>query len=229
MKLSLKATSIVEAIIVLLIVVSGITWIYTLLTSSQKLAASTWNRIEAIQIARDGLEAFTNIRDTNWILYSADNENCWNTINYNNTCIWNSTDKTIRIRWANVGATGNKRRYLIYKNTSQQWVLNEATNSPAWFNYKNSTVGSDYREVFRVGKDWNWFYSQWPWIVEDFTPTYTRSISLDYIDTDANWVDEITIDDKIIVTTLVEWIDSSSSSPQKVEMSTVLTNWKAKK
>jgi hypothetical protein len=41
MKYSIKATSIIEAMIVLLIVVSGITGVYTLLTSSQKLATST--------------------------------------------------------------------------------------------------------------------------------------------------------------------------------------------
>ncbi len=87
MKYSLKATSVIEAMIVLLIVVTGVTGVYTLLNSSQKLAISTGNRIEAIQIARDGIEAFTNIRDTNWIRYSADYKNCWNVMNYNPSCI----------------------------------------------------------------------------------------------------------------------------------------------
>ena len=55
--------------------------------SSQKFSNATGNRIEAIQIARDGLEAMTNIRDTNWILYGADPENCWNTMNYSGSCV----------------------------------------------------------------------------------------------------------------------------------------------
>ena len=57
------------------------------MTSSQKLANSTEQRIEAIQIARDGIEAFINIRDTNWVLFAADYENCWNALNYDDTCI----------------------------------------------------------------------------------------------------------------------------------------------
>lgn len=57
------------------------------MTSSNKLADSTGKRIEAIQIARDGLEAFTNIRDTNWIKFAADYENCWNTLNYDSNCV----------------------------------------------------------------------------------------------------------------------------------------------
>ncbi len=53
--------------VVLLLLTVGITGVYTILSSSQKLSNSTALRIEAIQIARDGLEAMTNIRDTNWI------------------------------------------------------------------------------------------------------------------------------------------------------------------
>ena len=61
------------------------------MNSSQKLAGSTGNKIEAIQIARDGLEAMMNIRDTNWLLFSADRKNCWNVRNYNVNCIGDTT------------------------------------------------------------------------------------------------------------------------------------------
>jgi len=57
------------------------------MTSSQKLANSTALRIEAIQIARDGLESFTNIRNTNWVRFAADYENCWNVLHYDINCI----------------------------------------------------------------------------------------------------------------------------------------------
>jgi len=61
------------------------------MNASQKLANSTESRIEAIQIARDGLEAFTNIRDTNWLRFAADRANCWNVLNYNASCIGSAT------------------------------------------------------------------------------------------------------------------------------------------
>jgi hypothetical protein len=60
---------------------------YNLYDSSQKLANTTQNRIQAIGIAREGIEAVTNIRDTNWKTFSANNQHCWNTFNYNQNCI----------------------------------------------------------------------------------------------------------------------------------------------
>ncbi len=87
MKYEKTATSIVEAMIVLLIVVTGTVGIFQILNASQHLADSTQRRIEAIQIARDGIEAMTNIRDTNWQLFAADRRNCWNSENYNQNCI----------------------------------------------------------------------------------------------------------------------------------------------
>jgi hypothetical protein len=204
MKNSLKATSIVEAMIVLLIVVTGITWVYSLLSSSQKLALSTWNRIEAIQIARDWLESFTNIRDTNWILFAADYENCWNVLNYNSACIGVNTV-------VNDIAAGS---YKIYKNPNNQFELSVYPSAGS-----NFTLPA-YRTNFRVNKDAQWFYTQnWG---DAFVPLYTREIQISYPDWNSNT-------DKIAITALVQWSDSSSSSkPQKVKLSTTLTNWKGK-
>lgn len=91
MQKNTRATSIIEAMIVLMIVVSGITGVYTLMSSSQNLVTATENRIEAIQIARDGIEALTNIRDTNWLMFGADRDNCWNVLNYNTACVGDSS------------------------------------------------------------------------------------------------------------------------------------------
>ncbi len=54
---------------------------------SVRLSDLTAQRLQAIQIAREGVEAVENIRNTNWILYAADYKNCWNTLDYNNSCI----------------------------------------------------------------------------------------------------------------------------------------------
>jgi hypothetical protein len=60
---------------------------YDVFSSSQKLSSATKYRIEAISIAREGIEAVTNIRDTNAILFASDLDNCWNVLNYDNRCI----------------------------------------------------------------------------------------------------------------------------------------------
>jgi hypothetical protein len=209
MKYELKATSIIEAIIVLMIVVSWIVWVYWILSSSQKLATSTGNRIQAISIARDGLESVTNIRDTNWIRFSADTKNCWNTLNYNISCL-NSTSTTIDIR--TVAGQG----YIVYKNAQNQFDLARKTNT---WNYDTTT----YRNNFKVQKDWNWFYTQ-SWGI-DLKPLYTREIIIEYFeDTNADTLINSN-DAKMRVKSLVQWKDVWNSAVKSLTLETVLTNW----
>ena len=89
MKKSIKATSILEAMIVLLIIVTWIIGLYNIFNESLKLSETTKNRIEAIEIAREWIEAMKNIRDTNWLMFGWDTKNCFNTFNYNPQCVWN--------------------------------------------------------------------------------------------------------------------------------------------
>ena len=164
MYLHKKASSIIEAMVVLMIITSGVTWVYLLMSSSQKLANSTWNRIEAIQIARDWLEAMTNIRDTNWILYGADPANCWNTLNYSGSCVWNTTISTDIKLWAN-------EAFRIYRDINNRFMLSATgtTTSPLFTNIT-------YRNVFQVFK-LNWFYTQSGGIVTQ--PLFTREIQIE--------------------------------------------------
>lgn len=205
MKYSLKATSIIESIVVLLIVVTGITGVYSLMNSSQKLAESTGNRIEAIQIARDGIEAFINIRDTNWLKFSADFENCWNVLNYEPNCIWNDGNDI----WA--------WSYVIYKNTFGQFELASESASAAWY------IDSSYRSDFAVEKDTLGFYTQsWGTLYGvGGTPFYTRELQVSYPKWNSNT-------DTIQINSIVQWKDSAKNTPQKLEVSTTLTNWKSK-
>ncbi len=211
MKQSLKATSIIESIVVLLVVVSWIVGVYGLLNSSQKLARSSSDRIEAIQIARDGLEAFTNIRDTNAQLFAADLQNCWNVTNYEDSCIGSPTI-THDIRHS---AT---QWLIISRNTNNQFELTRR-NIGWWY----STNG--YRNRFRVQKDSRWFYTQnWG---TDFLPNYTREMKVEYFNADNSvWNSN---SPKMRVTAIVQWNDPARETPRKIEMNTILTNWRAQK
>lgn len=213
MKKNISGSSIIEAMIVLLVVVTGIIWVFNIMMSSQRLSTSTSDRITAIQIARDGLESFTNIRDTNWIYFAADYENCWNALNYDKDCIWNNTNdhdiKLLAWRW-----------FTIAKNSNNQFEL---TNYPTGL-YSDSI----YRWDYRVQKDSQGFFTQNGGT--DFTPIYTREIQIDYLD--INNVSQGSSNSnhpKIKVTTIIQWNDVATKSPKKLEMSTVLTNWKTKK
>lgn len=202
MKKSKIATSIAEAIIVLLIVVLWLTWVYNIFSQSVKLTDSVENKIQAIQIAREWLEAVTNIRDTNWLLFSSNTQSCWNTLNYNTSCL---TWTPVSI-WNNVS-------YRVQRNGDNRWILTEWTNS--W--YSNTT----YRNFYRIYTDTNWLYTHWSWW--NLKHIYTREIRTSYVnpwDWSSNW---------LRVRSIVRWIDSSWRDAwviHEIILETILTNHK---
>lgn len=201
MKISLQATSIIEAMVVLLIVVFWITWVYSLMSSSTKLADATGKRIEAIQIARDGLESLSNIRDSNWLKFAADYENCWNTYNYDTNCIGGG------------GASIWTGSYIVYRNIHNQFEIQPATS--AW-DYASAT----YRNRFAIAKNSDGFYTQSGGTLYGAwgNPFYTREIQIRYNSPYS-----------MNINSIVQWQDIAKNTAQKLEMSTTLTNWKAKK
>lgn len=195
----------------MLMVVTGIVWLFWIFTESQKLSNSTEQRIQAIQIAREGIEWFENIRDTNWLLFAADLWNCWNVINYNTLCFWNTTTAL------DISHSGS---YIINRDTENKWVLTPIVKTPA----NDEFIDADYRTDFLVQKDADWFYTQ-SWGI-DFSPIFTRELFVEYIeDTDGSLAIDSN-DEKVRITSIVQWNDSASSSPKKLELVTELTNWK---
>lgn len=212
MKKTKKAVSIIEAMIVILIVTTWIVWTYNIFFESSKLIDSTANRLLAIEIAKEGIEAVTNIRDTNWIILWADYENCWNTFNYNVGCVWNTWIGTDIPAWS----------YIIYSDINNKWQL---ISKLSWI-YWNPVYNSDYV----IWLTWSWFYTQ-SWVtIGDLKPLFTREIKISYIETtippdaipDSN-------DEKMKIISLVQWRDSSWNNIHKVELESIISNWKNKK
>jgi len=221
MKKNVSGSSIVEAIVVLLIVILGITWVYSLLDSSQNIASATWKRIEAIQIARDGLESFTNIRNTNWIRFAYDMDNCWNTLNHNdNSCVWDTTTdfdlKHELDEW-----------FILYKDNNNFFRVDSRDNS--WGGYADDT----YRDNFAVMKHaTEWLYTQsWGTLYwAAWTPFYTREMKLDYLDDSLTSLWPLASNNqRVRVTSIVGWMDSAQNIPKSLEMSVILTNWEARR
>lgn len=201
-----KATSIIEAVIVILIMTMWILWMFKVYSGSVKLSDTTANRITAIQIAREWIEAIESIRWTNWLLYSSDYKNCWNTLNYNSTCVNNSW------LWTDIWINS----FILQIDSDNRWTLSWATSLAS--DYTNLA----YRNSFKVKKDISWFYTQSWWT--DFLPTFTREMKVKYINT--TWATIDSNDEKMLVTSLVQWVDSSSSKPHKVKLESILSNWK---
>lgn len=211
MKKNKHATSIIEAIVAMTIISIWVTWMYNIYISSTRLEESISNKMNAVAIAREWIEAITNMRDTNWIILWSDVNNCWNTLNYNTLCIMNNTtDYDIPNDW----------HFKIYKNTNNRWTLSGSTTVSA-----SGYLDSTYRDNFIVWIDSDWFYTQ-TWTVDNLIPLYTREIITKYIE-DTNWDALIdSNDEKMEVKSLVQWMDGSSKQPHKIELKTILSNWK---
>ncbi len=200
MKFNKNWTTIVEVIVVMLIVVVWIIWASNIYQKSQDLTISTQNRLIAIDIAREWIEAVTNIRDTNWILFSANTNYCWNVWGYNANCL-TSTDQTNNIiDWS----------YNITLDINNRWKLNKYTWSI--YDYKNTT----YQNHFKIKKDANWLYTQWTWT--DFKPLFTREIKITYINS-ANPENEMKVE------SIVKWVDKTKNTNYELKLETMLTNW----
>jgi Tfp pilus assembly protein PilV len=212
-KITKAATSVIEAMVIMLIVVTGVIWMYNIYIESIRLSDVTAQRLQAIQIAREWVEAVENIRNTNWILYAADYKNCWNTRDYSNLCIWNDALNTDIEEW----------NYIIYQNTSSRWQLDRiptATVAPSIDNFSQA-----YRDTFEVFRDNEWFYTQ-SWSTTPATPKtsispiFTREIRISYPSPDSN---ANTMDIKSIV----QW-PSRSDKPHEIILDLTLANWKDK-
>jgi Tfp pilus assembly protein PilV len=79
--------SVIEVMVVLVIVTTGIAGAYQVVNSGTRLADTTESRIQAIAYAREGLEGVENIRDTNWIKFSSDFAGCFDVFGFDVTCV----------------------------------------------------------------------------------------------------------------------------------------------
>lgn len=77
-KKNTKGETILETIIALSILSIGIVFSGTIIGTSLRNINATKNRIIAVNIAREGIEAMRNIRDTNWLKFSNKRRQCWN-------------------------------------------------------------------------------------------------------------------------------------------------------
>jgi hypothetical protein len=104
--------------IVLVVITTGVVGTYQLLHGGVKLASTTESRIQAINLAREGIEAIENIRNTNWIKFSSDLENCFAVADYSSTCVGDTVGAAPKL------ATGVPR---ILTNQDGMWYLSGST------------------------------------------------------------------------------------------------------
>ena len=191
MLITTRGNSIIEVMVVIVLLSIGIMGTYGIVDSGQKLATTSDNRIRAINIAREWLEAVENIRDTNWIKFSSDYNNCWRTKDYNVSCIGNtvttlSGSNVLVQSWSLWYLSGATTLFPVYLDTN-------GLSSSSGSNINCSTARTvDCKTIFE------------------------RQIQITYpVDTD-----------HMKINSIVSWRDWSKTEKHKINLETVLTNWK---
>ena len=194
-----NAITIIEVMVSLLIIIFGLIWIYSIYWRSQKVALSIENRVKAISMAREAIEVIHNIRDTNWLIYAADLNNCWYTFNYNFSCLWNDWEDHKISSWS----------YIIYTNPdTNQWMLDKKSGEENR-NFSNE----NYRQDYKINIDQNWFFTQTWWT--EFLPIFTREIKITYPDLN-----------KMKINVKVSWNDNTKIWFSNISLDSEITNWK---
>ena len=207
MKKTKLGVSIVEAMVVILIVTTSIILSYDIYTRSIKYTTAVQARIQAIQIAREWIEAMMNIRDTNWKSFPADKENCWDTLDYDAKClkIWGNNDKKQLIQ--------RGTPYKIFRDGNWRWKLVKVDNP--WSGYNDI----NYRNNFRVNLDTNWLYTQNWWA--SFSPLYTREIRVSY-ESAISWD---TKNQAMKIESRVMRVDTATTNTHEIKLESVITNY----
>jgi hypothetical protein len=112
-----KGETILETLIAMGVLVIGIMMASSIMGSSIRNINSSKNRVIAVNIAKEGLEAIRNIRDTNWLKFNSKKRECWNNDPKEEACP-NAMGNFFPI------APGN---YIVYKQP-----INESDLSLGW-------------------------------------------------------------------------------------------------
>jgi hypothetical protein len=196
---SRRAMTLLEIMGMMFIVSVWLLTVWQITHSGQRLADNTENRIKAINLAREWLEAVTNIRDTNWIKFPGGKERCWNVLDYETDCM-NSTNKP--------RLSGSYIPYL----SGSLWYVNIATNTTNTGVYMNGS-GFPYQTSATLP-------STTPrCTVDTLTGCVTRFSRTVTVSPDGNNASSAS---GMTVTATITWRDQQEHS---VTLSTYLTNW----
>lgn len=208
-----KWATMVELMAMLAILWLWVTAMFSVVTSGIYFAKDTEDTVKAINIAREWIEWVTNIRNTNWLRFSSDRTNCWKIKDYLGTsCIWITLNNISPLL---INTSSN----TLYSN-NWLWYLSGVSLTAF------ETQWPTYSAIYSVYQDAEWFFFQTgatdlpictATIQSNCRTIFTREIQIT--------VPDPTNLDTIFVKSTVRW---NTKRKQKIELTTTLTNWKAK-
>lgn len=117
------AETLAEVLIAMTVLAVGGGGAATLVNTSIRATGEGEARIVAYNIAREGVEAVRNVRDTNWIRFPGEKEECWDTLD--------ATDSTLCALSTKINRTAPNNVYLVTLETDEtsgalfKWLMIE--------------------------------------------------------------------------------------------------------
>jgi type II secretory pathway pseudopilin PulG len=199
-----------ELIIMMAIMAIGISSMLWVVETGSYFAKDTEDNIKAINLAREGIEWVTDLRNTNWQRFSSDKINCWKVLNYNSNCIgWTSVPLI---------ASGSYKLYI----QNGLWYLSGVTTT---FSDIYGTDWAAYKQIYATWLDDRGFYSQTG--MTAYSTGCTSELQRNCI---TQFTREINIDPQwstgsLLVRSIVRW---KAKRDREIILDATLTNWKSK-
>jgi type II secretory pathway pseudopilin PulG len=205
----------IELIIMMSIMALGVTAMFGVIGSGTDFAKDTEDTIKAINLAREGIEWVTDWRNTNWLRFSSDRENCWKAKDYDSTCI-GDTSELISNKILSGSYTLNVRNGAWYLS----WVAIGGTPATNF-----STSWTQYKSEYKTYLDANGFFTQSGITSTTFCSSKTQTGCLTPFTREIRITIGATETGSMQVSSIVRW-----QRKRKIEiiLDTTLTNWKSK-
>jgi type II secretory pathway pseudopilin PulG len=131
----LRAETLLEVIVSVFVVALGSAAATSLVVSALQTNALSRDNLIALNLATEGIEAMRNIRDSNWIKYAYDKENCWNMKSDQDSC-------------KDMYLISASNYTLLLDTSTMRWKLGSVGGAGFALNLAS---GASYNETYRLG------------------------------------------------------------------------------
>jgi len=202
-----KAESLIETLVAVFVLALSATAALGLMVSTMKTVDSVQDRVVAINLAREGLEAVRNVRESNWLEHSRERRDYWNCLGMSNC----DNDKDL---------IQNNTNYIVdFDSDTFRWQL---TEKPTALDLEDDTLASSNKDYLLFLEDFGdngRFYTHNDNLGNAKESIFYRQITTRYLDTD---------EDVMEVKSRVEWhVDGNRVA--HVELTTYLTDFLGRK
>lgn len=212
-----RAESLIEVILAIFIIATGSATATSLIISATTANSLSRDNLIALNLAVEGIEGVRNIRDSNWLKFGYDKEHCWNMKPDKTACV--GTDLI---------EEGNYKLFL--DTTTMKWNLSAKTTDALNLSTGIATTNAQFQLFFydlagTADTDANGISTDDPdlYVAQGTSGAgsssrFFRMITIDYP------TGTPSTDQYINVSCLVEW-KGTGSTPHRVQINTVLTNY----